>query len=97
MRFQSPAFRFLGEQLGEGLIANLADSLLAGQFFGNLIRLGQGVLGGGPGRRGQHGVAGRRLPVPRLDARFNHQLIDGANRGLHLLVAEHHRAQHHLF
>ena len=79
------------------MVADLAHPLLAGQFFGDLVRLGQRGFGSGASRLGQHRVAGRRLPVPRLNARLGYQVIDGANGNLHLLVAEHHRAEHHVF
>ncbi len=96
-RLRGPALRFLGQQLGEGLIADVAHPLLAGQLISDLVRLGQRGFGGGAGCLGQHGVANRRLPVPRLDAGLDNQLLDGANCGLHLLVAEHHRTEHHVF
>jgi hypothetical protein len=42
-------------------------------------------------------LRGRRLPVPRRLGGFGGQLGDRADRDLHLLVTEHHRAQHDVF
>jgi hypothetical protein len=36
-------------------------------------------------------------PVPLRLAAFAHQVVDRVDRDLHLLVAEHHGAQHHVF
>src|SRR3546814_2516502 len=48
--------------------------------------------------RTDHGLVGdRRGPGPLRLAGFGDQFVDGVDRDLHLLVAEHHRAEHHVF
>ncbi|GAB1412061.1 hypothetical protein MASR1M97_07970 [Candidatus Desulfobacillus denitrificans] len=64
--------------------------LLAGGAIG-FAQLGLGQLGhlGGEGL-----VLGRRLPVPLRFAGDLDQFVDGVDGGLHLLMAEHHGAEH---
>jgi hypothetical protein len=47
--------------------------------------------------RDQRFVLRGRLPVPLRLAAFAHELVDRVDRDLHLFVAEHDRAQHHVF
>ena len=77
---------------GIGLAAGLGAGLLAADLVGRAQRaLGQRR------DRGHEGlVLGRRRPVPLGLAGLTHQLVDGGDGHLSLLVAEDHGAQHHL-
>ncbi len=72
------------------------DRVATLQLVAHLERCGQLIadcaLDGGDQRL----VARRCPPVPRRLAGFGGQLGDRADRDLHLLVAEHHRAEHHV-
>ena len=71
--------------LGSGLLA--ADLVGSAQLFlGQVVDLGDEAF-----------VAGRRLPVPHRLAGVAHQFVDGVDRDLALLMAEHHGAEHHFF
>ena len=60
------------------------------------VGLGEGGLGVQRERARQLRILRGRLPGPARLASLGDQLADGANGDLHLLVAEHHRAQHHI-
>ena len=47
--------------------------------------------------RHQFGIGFWRFPVPHFRIDFIGQFVNGLNHRLHLLVAVHHRAQHHVF
>ena len=68
--------------LGAGLLA--ADLVGGAQLFlGQVIHLGDEAF-----------VVGRGLPVPHRLAGVAHQFVDGVDRDLALVVAEHHGAEH---
>jgi hypothetical protein len=84
-------------QGGDGLLGDFAGldraSLLAGNAIG-FAQFGFRQFGDAGDERL---VPGRGLPVPfRLAGDFD-QLVDGLDRGLHLVMAEHHGAEHDLF
>ena len=89
-----PAAAF-GGVLADRLLANLGHAVLTRDLLGNAIGLGDGLAELGGNRVLKRRVFGRRLPGPGLGAGIAAQRADGADRGLHLLVAEHHRAEHH--
>ena len=71
------------------------DGLRARLFFLDLERCAQFGFGQRRNARGERFVLGRRLPVPQRLADGVGQFVDRLDHGLHLLVAEHHRTQHH--
>ena len=77
--------------------AHSGHTLLALELVGNAIGLANAVAHGGLHGLGQGGVLFRRLPIPIGLAAFGLQFIDGVDHHLHLFVAEHHSAQHHVF
>ncbi len=89
------AFAFADKFGGEFLLRG-AEGVAAFELDRQLERRRQ--VGGG--RRLQLGAHGR-MHIFRHGARFLRRLFrqadDGVDGGLHFLVAEHHRAQHHVF
>ncbi len=69
----------------------------AGLLVTRLIRGKQFALRDFGDARNQHFVLRRRLPVPFRLAAFTDEFVNRVDRRLHLLVAEHDRAQHHVF
>ncbi len=78
---------------GVGLAASLGAGLLGADLISSAqLRLGQF------GHLGDEGlILGRCLPVPDRLAGVTHQLVDGVDRHLALVMTEHHGAQHHVF
>ena len=77
------------------LAAISLQPLLAGLLLAQRVGLAQRSFGGGADLVDHGLVLGRRLPVPQRLAGLLDQLVDHADRGLLLLVAEHDGAQHH--
>src|SRR3989442_859367 len=86
----------LGRQLLEGALADFDQAVVARL----LLLHGKGgaevLLGKLAHARDQRLVLRRGLPVPGRLAGLFGQRMDGLERGLHLLVAESHRAEHHV-
>ena len=82
----------LRPHLGVDRVDLLGARLLAADLVGGL----HAGLGPAEDLADQRLVLRRRLPVPRRLAGLAHQVMDGVDRGLHLLVAVDHRAQHHV-
>ena len=94
-RFLGPALLFgLRLQFGHDVGLDRGDGVTTLQLVVHLESLLELVAHGTLDCRDQRLVARRRLPVPRRLAGLGGQLADGLDGGLHLLVAEHHRAQH---
>ncbi len=74
--------------------ADLIDALVARLLLANAVGLAQRCFGNRGELLDQLRILRLRFPVPRVLARFIRQFTDGADRGLHLLMAEHHRAEH---
>ena len=85
-----------GQRL-DGRLLDLADARVARLLLGDPVGLAERGLG----LRGHGGdqcrVLGRRRPVPGRLAGLGGEFLDRLDRDLHLLVAEHHRAEHHVF
>ena len=86
-----------GDQFGEGLVAHFVDRAHARLFLLDVVGLLQTVLGQSLQAFHHRRVFGERLPVPCVGTGFVGQLVDCVDRGLHLGVAEHDRAQHDVF
>ncbi len=84
-------------QLGRDRCVDFLQLLAAGRLLAQLVsglQIGQAQLG----HLGDQGfVLRRRLPVPLRLAAVAHQVVDRIDGDLHLLMAVHHGAQHHLF
>ena len=76
-----------------GSAAGLGARLLVADLVGRT----QLVVGKDAHLRDQYFVLGRRFPVPYRLAGVAHEFMDGGNRDVALLVAEHHRAEHDFF
>ena len=76
------------------VLPDLLQALLARLLLAHLVGRAQVGFGRGRDLRDQRLVLRRRLPVPQRLAGFLGQLVDQLDRRLHLLVAEHHGAQH---
>ena len=74
-----------------------AAGLGAGLLVANLVGSDQFVFGQAVNFGDQRFVFGRRFPVPHGLARIAHQFVDGVDRNIALLMAEHHGAQHDVF
>ncbi len=83
----------VGHHHGVGLAAGVRAALLVADLVG-----GAQLLFGQSGDLGdQFFVLGRRMPVPDRLARVTNEFMDGIDRDVALLVAEHDRTQHDFF
>ena len=85
------------DQFGEGLAAHFIDRAHARLLLLDVVGGLQAVFGQRLEALDHRGVLGQRLPVPGVGAGFVGQFVDRGDRGLHLGVAEHDRAQHDVF
>ena len=90
---RSPGVAFTGRELGDTLLLELADLGVANLLLGDAVGFGDGGNELGDAR-GQRLVLGRRGPDDRGTGSFLRQRPNGFDGDLHLLVAEHHGAEH---
>ena len=86
-----------GAQLLDDALLDLADTGIPGLLLDDAVGIGERTV-----RRSRHGrlelrSRGALLPVPARLAAFLDELVDGVDHHLHLLVAEDHGAEHHVF
>ena len=86
---------FLKDRGGRGFF-DRADALAALLLVARAIGLAHVGFGQGRDACNQRLVAGGRLPVPLGFAGDFDELINGLDHGLHLIVAEDHRTEHHI-
>ena len=94
--FTSSTVDAVGLQRGLGLRIGLPGGLRAGLLRADLVGLAQRALGQLVDAGDEGLVLGRRLPVPGRLAGVAHQLVDGGDGDVALLMAEHHAAEHDL-
>ena len=82
-----------GHHGGIGFAASLGTGLLVADLVGS----GQFVAAQGFHLGNQHFVASRSLPIPHGFASLAHQVVDGGNGNVALLMAIDHCTQHHFF
>ena len=93
-----PAVGFgLFGQRGQHVLLQRRDRVLALQLVAHREGLGQAITNGGLERLDDTSGRGRCGPRPLRLAGFGNEFIDGVDGDLHLLVAEHHRAEHDVF
>ena len=85
-----------GDQARLGLLLGGHDRLLALLLVDHVVGVGEPALGDLAHLLGQRRVRLRRLPIPTRLAGLGGELLNGLNRGLHLLVAEEHGIEHGL-
>ncbi len=86
----------LGVERRADLGFDVLDLLGARLLVADLVGVLQVLAGDVDQLRGQRLVLGRRLPLPHRLAGVAHEFVDGVDRRLHLGVAVHHGAQHHV-
>src|SRR5579883_79207 len=91
---RGPLRRFAAGQGGERLGLDLGNARVALLLLRDGVGLREGGLGMQRDGARQFRVLGGRLPAPARLAGLGGELANGADRDLHLLVAEDHRAQH---
>ena len=82
-----------GERLDQGLL-EFADARVTRLLLGDLVRLDQFDFSLRRDGLGEVGIEFRRLPAPRRLGCLGGEFADRVDRDLHLLVAEHHGAEH---
>ncbi len=94
----SSAVNFAGspavERSDRGLL-DLRQLRVAGHLLGEIVGLRDGSFRLAAKRLGELGILGSGGPGPARLAGLGDQFLDGADGGLHLLMAEHDRAEHH--
>ena len=84
-------------EAGHHVFLQRRDRIFALQLVAHLESSAQTVADRRLDRADQGVVLGGGLPVPLRLAGFGNEFVDRVDRDLHLLVTEHHRAQHHVF
>src|SRR5690606_22980443 len=95
--FVSTELGTFASELGDGLIFQFTDTVVAHVFFSDAIGFAERILEAIGQRLHQRGIGGRGLPVPGRLAGFAGQLFDRLDDRLEFLLGEQHGAQHLVF